>query len=78
MRSHYSYKPHKSVAIMGCSTCKYSRLRFNKETEGENKCIGAKMEDIGDGMIRITSRCSGQSFIYPKETIVDFSNKRGE
>lgn len=74
-RNHYSYKPHKTVSIMGCATCKYSRLRFNKTTDGENKCLGVKMEDLGDGTVKVTSGCSGQSFIYPKELIVDFTKK---
>jgi len=74
-RSRYSYTPHKTVRIMGCATCKYSRLRFSRVEDGESKCVGAKVEDLGDCTVRVTSQCSGQSFIYPKKLIVSSSKK---
>lgn len=73
-RANYSYKPHRTVQMMGCATCKYSRIHLVPGSEQDKinalGCKSATLIDLGDGFVKVISNCSGEFNIYPKEIIV--------
>lgn len=67
----YSPKFHKKVKIIGCSTCQYSRLAddYKYDKKEKNPCLRAKVVDLKNGTVQVTSKCSGDVNIYPIEII---------